>query len=61
MWGPGLALRGPKGMESFNQAVGYLKSEQHSIYLIFNLSILLYRPFLNSDVGDKLIYFVTFQ
>jgi hypothetical protein len=46
MWAPGLALRGPNGMRSFHEAIDYLRGENYSIYLAFNISVVFY--FLSS-------------
>lgn len=42
VWGPGMALRGPEGMESFNKVIQFLKSEQDSIYFAFVLGVVFY-------------------
>lgn len=42
VWGPGMALRGPEGMESFNKVIDFLKAEQDSIYLAFVLGVICY-------------------
>jgi hypothetical protein len=42
VWGPGMALRGPEGMESFNKVIDFLKSEQDSIYFAFVLGVVFY-------------------
>lgn len=42
VWGPGMALRGPEGMESFNKVIDFLRSEQESVYYAFTLGVVFY-------------------
>eukprot|EP00397_Hematodinium_sp_SG-2012_P065012 GEMP01093341.1.p1 GENE.GEMP01093341.1~~GEMP01093341.1.p1 ORF type:complete len:214 (+),score=34.02 GEMP01093341.1:155-796(+) len=39
IWGPGLALRGRKGMLSFHDSIDFMQSEQKTIYWVFNAGV----------------------
>lgn len=39
MWGPGLVLHGPNGIQSFHIVIDFLRSEQSLIYFAFTISI----------------------
>lgn len=40
LWGPGLALRGPMGPSSVNQAVDKLRMEQGAVFALFLLGLM---------------------
>eukprot|EP00928_Gymnodinium_smaydae_P049024 TRINITY_DN32868_c0_g1_i1.p1 TRINITY_DN32868_c0_g1~~TRINITY_DN32868_c0_g1_i1.p1 ORF type:complete len:222 (-),score=48.29 TRINITY_DN32868_c0_g1_i1:61-726(-) len=42
IWGPGMALRGPDGMDSFHQVINFLKEEQNTVYNSFMVSVFCY-------------------
>lgn len=42
VWGPGMCLRGPEGMRSFHKTIDFLKSQQETIYNMFNLGVTFY-------------------
>eukprot|EP00746_Dinoflagellata_sp_MGD_P012661 gnl/MRDRNA2_/MRDRNA2_127063_c0_seq1.p1 gnl/MRDRNA2_/MRDRNA2_127063_c0~~gnl/MRDRNA2_/MRDRNA2_127063_c0_seq1.p1 ORF type:complete len:227 (+),score=38.39 gnl/MRDRNA2_/MRDRNA2_127063_c0_seq1:121-801(+) len=42
VWGPGMALRGPEGLESFNKTIEFLKSEQEAVYWAFTFGVIFY-------------------
>jgi len=42
VWGPGMALRGPNGMQSSHRAINFLREEMDNNYLIFNGGVTCY-------------------
>jgi len=42
IWGPGLALRGRRGMQDFHKAVDFLRDQQMEIYRCFVMSVVTY-------------------
>jgi len=42
IWGPGLALRGSKGMDSFHASVQFLQEQQITVYRSFRVGVLTF-------------------
>jgi len=46
IWGPGLALRGIDGMDSFHDTITFLNSQQYTVYITFQVGVISF--FLSS-------------